>query len=100
MSLIESVDSLNSRVDTLRNDLDTNVSSIRDGSVFSGKNFSSSGINLFETCEMVIEGNCTIMAPTVPGARPVPCSTIPEVPLHMVSVYYYYCAIILKYFSL
>ena len=87
MSLIERVDTLDSRVDTLRNDLDTNVSSIRDGSVFANRNFSStvSGINFFETCRTTIESNCTIMPETTPGARPPPCTTTPEVPLYMVS---------------
>ena len=85
MSLIERVDTLDSRVDTLRNDLDTSVSSIRNGSVFAGGNFSSvmSGINFFETCQTTIESNCTI-GPATPGARPAPCIT-PEVPLYKVS---------------
>lgn len=85
MSLIERVDTLDNRVNTLRNDLDANVSSIRDGSVFADRNFSSvlSGINFFETCQTTIESNCTIM-PTMPGARPAPCTTS-EVLLNMVS---------------
>ena len=86
MSLIQRVDTLDSRVDTLRNDLDTNVSSIRDGSVFADRTFSSvlSGINFFETCQTTIENNCTIGPSTMPGARPSPCTTS-GVPLYKVS---------------
>ena len=82
------IDNLSMRVAALRNDLDTNVSSIRDGSVFADRNFSSvlSGINFFETCETVIESNCTIHPPTMLGDTPFPCTTVsPEVPLHVVS---------------
>ena len=85
MSLIESV---SRRVDALRSDLDSNITSIRDGSVFDGRNFSSvlNGINFFETCETVVESNCTIVPATVPGAHPLPCETRqPEVLLNMVS---------------
>ena len=77
MLLIDRVNTLNSRVDTLRNDLDTNISSIRDGSVFADRNFSSvvSGINFFETCQTTIESNCTIGPASMPGARSPPCTT-------------------------
>ena len=79
LSLIEN---LNMKVAALRNDLDTNVTSIRSGRVFAGTNFSSvlSGINFFETCQTTIESNCTIG----PAAMPPPCITS-EVLLDMVS---------------
>ena len=86
MSLIQSV---NQKVEALRSDLDTNVSSIRDGSVFSNRSFSSvlSGINFFETCQTSIESNCTIRPETPPALRaPAPCITNP-VPLNMVNNY-------------
>jgi hypothetical protein len=81
MSLIESVNNLNSQVNALRTYLDTNISSIRNGSIFAGRNFSSTGINFFETCNTVIEGNCTIQPSST---SPLPCDT-PEVPLNIVS---------------
>jgi hypothetical protein len=43
-----------------------------------------SGINVFEGCATMIEGNCTILPPTMPGAYPNPCTT-PEIPLNVVS---------------
>jgi hypothetical protein len=43
-----------------------------------------SGINVFEGCITVIEGNCTILPRSVPGAYPIPCVT-PEIPLNFVS---------------
>lgn len=74
------------RVDALRSDLDANVSSIRDGSIFAGRNFSSvsSGINFFETCRTTIESNCTVHPATTPGSTPTPCIT-PEVLINKVS---------------
>jgi hypothetical protein len=85
MSLAESVRTLSMIVATLRDDLDTNISSIKDGSVFADRNFSSvlSGINFFETCETVIENNCTIHQESS-GTSPLPCITS-EVPLYKVS---------------
>ena len=82
ISLIESV---NQKVEALRSDLDSNVTSIRDGSVFDGRSFTSvlSGINFFESCRTTIESNCTIVPQTTPGASPLPCTTA-EVPLNMV----------------
>ena len=82
ITLIESV---SRRVEALRNDLDTNVSSIRDGSVFANRSFSSvlSGINFFETCATTIENNCTVRPEPTPGAHPAPCIT-PEVLLNVV----------------
>ena len=70
------------RVAALRNDLDANISSIRNGSVFADRTFSSvlSGINFFETCQTTIESNCTIG----PTAMPPPCITS-EVLLDVVS---------------
>ena len=44
-----------------------------------------SGINVFESCHTTIEGNCTIVPPTVPSARPAPCITY-EVLLNQVCI--------------
>ena len=48
-----------------------------------------SGINVFESCHTTIEGNCTIVAPTAPGAYPLPCTTTPETLLNLVRPVFY-----------
>ena len=48
-----------------------------------------SGINVFESCYTTIEGNCTIVPPTMPGAYPYPCITTPESHLNLVRPVFY-----------
>ena len=88
---VELFNNVSRRVDVLRNDLDTNITSIRSGSLFAGTTFSSvlSDVNFFESCTTSIESNCTIVPATVPSDRPLPCTT-PEVLLDMVSCIYRY----------
>ena len=59
----------------LRSDLDTNVTSIKEGSLFAGRNFSLSRVNFFETCETSIESICTIQPPMSGTTYPTPCVT-------------------------
>ena len=83
---IELFNNVSRRVDALRSDLDTNITSIKNGTLFAGTSFSSvlSSVNFFENCTTSIKTNCTIQPPMPGTVFPTPCIT-PEVMTNIVS---------------
>ena len=89
-----------SKIDTIRDSLAMNITILSNTLVDQPSQAGTavlSGINVFEGCATTIESNCTIHPSTMPGARPLPCNTTPEVPINQVLLLgRLYCIIIIN----
>ena len=76
-----------SKIDSIRDSLAMNITMLSNtlaGQPSQAGTAVLSGINVFDSCHTTIEGNCTIVPPTMPGVDPSPCITTPETPLNLV----------------